>query len=132
MLGELIGEWTGKRVVRRVLPGSVPIIEVSFEESGKVLGVSCMGFGTYTAYPRPDGTMYGEGQGLIASMDGDMVTWKGGGAGKFKPGGAISYRGMVYYQTASQKLGRLNGMAAAFEYEVDAEGKTATKLWEWK
>jgi hypothetical protein len=128
----MIGEMTGKRVLRRVVSSTPLTVEVSWEESGKILGINCMGFGTYTATPRADGTLYGEGQGAVNSMEGDLVAWKGSGIGKFKDKGAISYRGVVYYQTASQKLARLNSMAAVFEYEVDAEGKTATKIWEWK
>ena len=54
------------------------------------------------------------------------------GAGKFEPGGAVSYRGILYFQTASQKLARLNATPGVFEYEVDTEGKTHTKIWEWK
>jgi len=26
----------------------------------------------------------------------------------------------------------LNSVAGVFEYEVDSEGKTQTKVWEWK
>lgn len=47
-------------------------------------------------------------------------------------GGAVSYRGILYFQTASRKLARLNAAPGVFEYEVDAEGKTRTKIWEWK
>ncbi len=132
MLGEQIGEWTGKRVLRRVLSTEPPTVEVTFEESGKILGASAVGFGTYTSVVRPGGSIAGEGQGVVTTMEGDMISWKGSGVGKFKDGGAVSYRGIVYYQTASQKLARLNNMAAVFEYEVDPEGKTATKFWEWK
>ena len=132
MLGELIGEWTGKRILRRVLTTEPPTVEVSFEESGKILGASAVGFGTYTSVVRPDGSIFGQGQGVVTTMDGEMIAWKGSGLGKFKERGAVSYRGMVYYSSASQKLARLNNMAAVFEYEVDPEGKTASKMWEWK
>ena len=132
MLGEQVAEMSGKRVVRRVVSSEPLKVEVSWEESGKVLGMQCVGFGTYASTPRPDGSLYGEGQGAITTLEGDLVTWKGSGLGKFKQGGAIAYRGVVYYQTASPKLARLNGMAAVFEYDVDAESKTATKIWEWK
>lgn len=132
MLGELLGEWTGKRIVRRVLSMEPPTVEVSFEESGKMLGVSASGFGTYTSVVRPDGSIFGEGQGGLFTTDGEMIAWKGSGLGKFKDRGAVSYRGAVYYRTASQKLARLNNVAAVFEYEVDPEGKTSSKMWEWK
>jgi hypothetical protein len=52
--------------------------------------------------------------------------------GKFKEKGALSYRGILYYRTTSQKLARLNSAVGVFEYEDDPEGKTQTKIWEWK
>jgi len=66
------------------------------------------------------------------TQDGDMIIWKGSGVGKFKEKGALSYRGILYYRTTSQKLARLNSAVGVFEYEVDPEGKTQTKIWEWK
>ncbi|MGB6429754.1 MAG: hypothetical protein WBF06_04160 [Candidatus Acidiferrales bacterium] len=132
MLGELIGENTGKRIVRRVLGTNPPTVEVSFEDTGKMLGAATSGFGTYTSVVRADGTIYGEGQGATFTTDGEMASWKASGQGKFGPGGAVSYRGILYFQTASQKLARLNAAPGVFEYEVDTEGKTRTKIWEWK
>lgn len=54
------------------------------------------------------------------------------GSEKFLGGGAVSYRGALYYETQSEKWKRLNTIAAVFEYEVDGEGNTRTKTWEWK
>jgi hypothetical protein len=132
MLGELIGETTGRRLVRRALSVDPPTVEVSFEDSGKMLGGNVNGFGTYSSVVRNDGSIYGEGQGVMVTQDGEMISWKGSGVGKFKEKGAVSYRGILYYQTASQKLARLNSAPGVFEYEVDPEGKTQTKVWEWK
>ena len=132
MLGELLGETTGKRILRRVLSVDPPNVEVSFEEGGKMLGVNANGFGTYSSVVSNDGSIHGVGQGVIMTQDGDMISWKGSGVGKFKERGAVSYRGILYYRTNSQKLARLNNAAGVFEYEVDPEGKTQTKVWEWK
>jgi hypothetical protein len=132
MLGELIGENTGKRIVRRVLSTTPPTVEVTFEDAGTMLGIATTGMGTYTSVVRPDATIYGEGQGAIFTADGEMVAWKASGQGKFGPGGAVSYRGILYFQTTSQKLARLNAAPGVFEYEIDPEGKTKTKIWEWK
>jgi hypothetical protein len=132
MLGEPLGETTGKRIARRVLSTEPPTVEVSFEDSGKILGINATGFGTYTAVVRADGTIIGEGAGVTTTQDGEMVSWKGSGLGKFKEHGAISYRGILYYRTASEKLARLNSVAGIFEYEVDPQGNTHTKIWEWK
>ena len=81
---------------------------------------------------RPDGKLYGEGQGVIMTEDGGGATWKGTGIGTFGPGGSLSYRGIVYYQTASESLQDINGVAAVFEYEVDGAGNTRGEFWEWK
>jgi|ERR1700733_3855856 len=132
MLGEQIGETKGKRLVRRVVSIDPPTAEVSFEDSGHMFGIPTTGFGTYTSVIRPDGSLYGEGQGLTMTQDGEAVTWKGTGSGKFGPGGSVSYRGMLFFQTTSQKLARLNNACGAFEYEVDPSGSTVSKMWEWK
>jgi hypothetical protein len=107
-------------------------VEVSFEDDGKLLGVGVHEIGTYWSEARPDGSLYGEGQGVVMTQDGEGATWKGQGVGKFLEGGAVSYRGAVYYTTASAKLARLNTVAGIFEFHVDREGNTTTKIWEWK
>ena len=132
MLGEQISETIGKRIVRRVLSTEPPTVEVTFEDSGKVLGVSTTGMGTYTSVVHPDGSIDGEGEGLIQTEDGELLAWKGTGVGKFGAAGAVSYRGMLFFQTASKKLARLNNACGAFEYEVDPTGATISKVWEWK
>jgi hypothetical protein len=132
MLGNQIGETKGKRLVRRVLSVNPPTAEVSFEDSGQMLGINVTGMGTYTSVVRPDGSILGQGQGLSMTDDGESVTWTGSGLGKFGPGGSVSYRGMLFYQTTSTKLAALNNTCAAFEYEVDSSGQTTAKSWEWK
>ena len=134
MLGEQIGESRGKRTGRRVLSVDGGFkVEVAFESVGKLLGIDVNEIATYWSASRPDGTLYGEGQGVIIGQDGSNATWKGQGVGKFTgSGAAVSYRGAVYYNSASPKLARLNNVAAVFEFEVDAQGNTHTKSWEWK
>jgi len=131
MLGELISETTGKRLVRRVTSIDPPTAEVSFEDSGTTLGIPTTGMGTYTSTVRPDGSIYGHGQGISMTADGDGITWTGTGLGKFGPGGAVSYRGMLFFQTTSPKLAHLNNACGAFEYEVDPSGATHSKVWAW-
>src|SRR5277367_2784759 len=132
MLGDLISETKGKRLVRRVLSVDPPTAEVSFEDSGHILGVPVTGMGTYTSIVAADGTIHGDGQGMNMTQDGEAITWTGTGVGRFGPGGSVSYRGMLFFRTTSQKLARLNGACGAFEYEVDASGSTTSKVWEWK
>jgi hypothetical protein len=132
MIGEQISETKGKRLVRRVLSVNPPSAEVSFEDSGTLLGIAATGIGTYTSSIRADGSLFGQGQGISTTQDGEAVTWTGTGVGKFGAGGAVSYRGMLFFQTTSQKLARLNNACGAFEHDVDASGNTVSKIWEWK
>jgi hypothetical protein len=132
MLGDLIAESTGKRIVRRVLGINPVTVEVTFEDSGNMLGIATTGMGTYTSVIGLDGSIFGEGHGLISTQEGEAVVWKGSGKGKILPGGAISYRGILYYQTTSSKLAKLNAAPGVFEYDIDPEGKTRSKVWEWK
>jgi hypothetical protein len=132
MLGEQVGETKGKRLVRRVISVDPPTAEVSFEDSGQLLGVRVTGMGTYTSVIQADGAVHGQGQGISMTEDGEAVTWMGTGIGKFGPGGSISYRGMLFNRTTSGKLAQLNNACVAFEYDVDASGNTVSKMWEWK
>jgi len=51
--------------------------------------------------------MIAQSKHAFATLDGDIVTWKGLGVGRFQAGGV-------------------------FEFEVDANGTTSSKIWEWK
>ena len=134
MLGEKIGETSGKITSQRVLRtlGGDPKMETSFQASGSILGTDIKETGTYCTVVRPDGTLYGEGQGVMILKDGKMATWTGHGVGAMKKAGTASYRGAVYYQTMPPRWSRLNKVAVVFEYAVDAEGNTRSDFSEWK
>ena len=134
MLGDKIRESTGKVTARRVLPnpGGGPKIETSFEASGRLLGMKETETGTYVTVVRPDGSLFGEGQGISMGKGGELATWVGQGVGTIKKDGTVSYRGALYYQTSAPAWSRLNSVAAIFEYEVDAQGNSRTQAWEWK
>ncbi|RZT93833.1 hypothetical protein [Rivibacter subsaxonicus] len=133
MLGERIGESKGQVISQRVLPSDGgPKMETSFRTQGTLLGVGTSETGTYWSRLRPDGTLYGEGQGIVMSAEGDAATWVGQGVGTLKKDGSASYRGAVYVQTASPKWAGLNSIACVYEYELDAQGATRSQLYEWK
>jgi hypothetical protein len=133
MLGEKIGETSGKITSQRVLRtlGGDPKMETSFQASGSILGTDVKETGTYCTVMRPDGTLYGEGQGVMILKDGKMATWTGHGVGTMKKDGTASYRGAVYYPIMPPRWSRLNKVAVVFEYAVDAEGNTRSDFSEW-
>jgi hypothetical protein len=73
MLGEKIGGTSGKITSQRVLPnlGGGPKMETSFQANGSILGTNVKETGTYWTVVRPDGTLYGEGQGVMITKDGE-------------------------------------------------------------
>ncbi len=135
MLGEQLGEASGKITATRVLPsdGPTPKLEVSFQGRGKILGVDVDNFGTVIQTIRPRGVLYGEAQTVAITTDGEVATWTGFGVGRptgHVPAGTMGVCGSI--QTASEKLARLNTVANVIEYHVDENGNYAWKMWEWK
>jgi hypothetical protein len=135
MLGELISEETGQITGLRVLPDEVHArkVEVSFQQNGTLLGLHVSDIGTYISVTRPDGSLFGEGQGITLTEDGEAAAWRGQGVGRLTGQGmAVTYRGAIYYETTSDRLARLNDIALVYEYEADESGKISTKSYEWK
>lgn len=131
MLGQQIEEGRGKRTGRRVIATEPHIkVEASVEETAKFLGTDGMSIITYVSYIKPDGSLHGEGDGVFASLGGDMVTWRGTGVGRFGPDGSIQYCGSVSFTTTSEKLAPLNAVSGVFQWEIDAQGNTHSKIWE--
>jgi hypothetical protein len=132
MLGDQIGEETGKVTGFRVLDEAGPKVEVSIQTKGKILGGDYQGRTTYWSKMQAGGFLYGEGQGMYMTPDGSMAVWKGQGTGKLTPGGGASYRGALHFTNATGKLARLAGTVGVFEHSTDANDNVASKVWEWK
>lgn len=134
MLGDLIGEEQGQIAVQRVVAGDhglPPAVETTFRASGQLLGVAVNDMGTYTGRLRADGTLSGEGQGVLMGAEGH-ATWSGIGVGQFTEGGGVSWRGAIVYSTDSPAFAGLRGVAGVFEFETDSAGTATGKLWAWK
>src|SRR4029453_14108395 len=134
MLGHKIGNVTGKVVLRRVLAAgpSAARTESTQQGAGTLLGVDFRENSTYESELRPDGTLYGSGQGIYMGSGGEMATWIGQGVGPFTKGGGLSFRGALYIYSTSAKWQRLNSVAGLFEYDADADGNYKGTLIEWK
>jgi len=134
MLGKKIGEEKGRITGRRVLRNDdlTSRIESSQQGTGEILGKKYTTMSTYWSVMRNSGTLYGEGQGMLMTEDGESMTWLGQGIGVPKKKGGVSFRGAIYFDTSSKKLSALNSMAVLFEYEVDEEGNFTSQLYEWK
>jgi hypothetical protein len=107
MLGEKIGEETGMGSSTRVLanPGGGPRLETTFQASGSLLGVSATDTGTYVATMRADGSLFGDGQGIVMGKGGELAAWSAQGVGAPKKDGSVAFRGASYSQSTSPALG---------------------------
>ena len=133
MLGEKIGHESGTITSRRVLSvDGPPTVEISFAAEGEILGVTHRTLGTYSSQVRSDGTIFGQGQGLLMGAGGEMATWKGSGVGTFNDQGGTDFRGAIYYHSASTAWAQLDKVAGVFEYSEKADGSTRAEVWEWR
>ena len=134
MLGEILCEETGTITGIRVLSSDERgvKVEVDLQTQGQILGVEEKSIWTYWSITRADGSLYGEGKGFMTTKDGDVLHLTGSGSAKaVEPDGTVNYRGVIYFQTASEKFSKLNGAAGVMEYTADGEGNTVLKVWEW-
>ena len=78
MLGDVIYEMTGKKVGWRVLPPDDlgPRMEISYQGTGKMLGVETTETGTYTAVARPNGTFFADAQGISIANNGKLYFFR--------------------------------------------------------
>jgi hypothetical protein len=134
MLGEKIGEEQGQVIGTRVVSveGGSAAVEVTFQGTGTVYGETVTDMGTYLSEMRPDGTLFGGGQGVITTAGGASATWHGEGIGRMTGPGSASYRGAIYYETTSAAFTSLTTVACLFEFDTDESGKVHGTLYEWK
>ena len=134
MLGDVIFEMTGKKVGWRVLPPDElgPRMEISYQGTGKMLGVETTETGTYTAVARPNGTFFADAQGISIADNGGIISWTGQGIGIPDGKGKVSYRGVIFFDSTSPTFSQLSTVTGISEYEVNEDGPLFGKVWEWK
>jgi hypothetical protein len=131
MLGPQIGAGQGKRTGRRIIATQPYLqIEATVEEQGTLLGIQGLNIITYRASIKPDGSLDGQGEGAFATPDGEIVTWRGIGVGRFVEGGAMNYCGSLSYTTSAEKFQKLNAISGVFQWSIDAEGNTHSQIFE--
>jgi hypothetical protein len=136
MLGEKIGEEHGRVITRRILPGDdyrYVKMEITIETQITIYGVEGMNIGTYTVFERVPGQLYGEGQGVVQTMDGQGAIWNGHGVGHME-GDKVAIAAAVAFQAPAEgPLSRLNGVMCLAEHYAALDGSTAdSNLFEWK
>jgi hypothetical protein len=134
-LGDQLGESSAKISGTKVLAseGQHVKMEVSFQGRGTMLGEEIADYGTYWQTLRSGGVIYGEGNVVWLTNDGESIRWWGFGVGRPTgppPAGHFAVCGSA--QTESQRFIRLKSVATLTEYDADEEGNYHWTLWKWK
>ena len=135
MLGEQIRELVGEITSQRILDieHGLPKIEATVNASGKMNNIDVTSIITYWNIRRPDGSLYGEGQGVMMTTEGDVITSRAQGLGKTDKTGVTRWLGSIFYTSShTVRLAFLNNLVAVFDTEVDSNGHVREKIWEWK
>ena len=133
MLGELIGETTGKMTGQRVIDLEGPTIETNVSSIGTLKGVAVTETLTFVSGPTSKGVIHGLGKGVVNTKDGQIATFTGEGIGRFDSAGVLKWRGALFCHTNSEgSLQFLDNMVGVFESNVDALGNFTDRIWEWK
>ncbi|MGC1932038.1 MAG: hypothetical protein WA667_23955 [Candidatus Nitrosopolaris sp.] len=145
MLGELILEHKGITSSLRVLDAALQKREITVIAKGRIKEIEIDFLVTYWNIRRDDGTLYGEGQGIISNKENNeavaIVTEYGIGRTAYYK---VVWRGSAFYRTTintnsssysknSKKLSSiLDNTVGIFETDVDESGNVTQKVWEWK
>ena len=134
MLGDMIGELTGKTVGQRIPRGygGDLKLERTIQVEGKLLGTKVTFIATSWSKERPNGGMYTKGHGMMMTESGERAILKGSGISIPSKGQGMSIRGARYLQTSGKELSRLNNVALLFEIEIAPDGMVTDRMWEWK
>ena len=128
-----VSKLIGQRVVSTA-NGIAPQIEYTNIENGIIKGVgNVTNLQTWTDTSRSPRIIYGVGQGVITTADGqDMATWIGYGLGRSNINGTITYHDIILFNTNSTGklafLKNLEGLSIASENG----NKIIQKIYEWK
>lgn len=128
-----VSKLIGQRVVSTA-NGITPQIEYTNIENGIIKGVgNVTNLQTWTDTSRSPRIIYGVGQGVITTADGqDMATWIGYGIGRSNINGTTTYHDIILFNTNSTgRLAFLKNIEGLHIAEADGNKRT-TKIYEWK
>jgi hypothetical protein len=109
-----------------------PIFENSYVAHGMLRGnIPVTNIGTIKVTIRPGAISFGEGQGVITNVNGDVATWTSHGLGHLSQGKVIVIGSVILKTSSTGNLAFLNNMVGVFRQIVDqSNGNVDSKVWE--
>jgi hypothetical protein len=115
-----------------------PKIEVSFAGNGTINGtMNVMDIGTIWTFPTNNtsqNTLYSEGQGVLTTQQGEIVTYTQQATGQITPEGRVVFQGSMFFKALSPtgQLASLNNQMGIYNYESDLAGNAERQVWKWR
>ena len=107
--------------------------ETAEQRPESVLRLEATWLATTVSTPMPNGIVTDEGNGVITTVDGDVVVLKKSGIGWLAgKGRRASRRGACFHNTQWQRFACLNKAVGMHEFESDEKGDWTIRIWEWK
>jgi hypothetical protein len=132
-IGNQIYQERGAVTTQRVIDVDIgPIFENSYVAHGMLRGnIPVTNIGTIKVTIRPGAISFGEGQGVITNMNGDVATWTSHGLGHLSQGKVIVIGSVILKTSSTGNLAFLNNMIGVFRQIVDqSNGNVDSKVWE--
>lgn len=76
--------------------------------------------------------IYGQGQGVLQSKEGEEATYTFQFIGSLKEGGQQPHGSWFIYTNSTGKMAFLNNMVGITHSEIGKDGEFYTKVWKWK
>jgi hypothetical protein len=132
-IGNQFYQERGAVTTQRVIDVNIgPIFENSYVAHGMLRGnIPVTNIGTIKVTIRPGAISFGEGQGVITNMNGDVATWTSHGLGHLSQGKVIVIGSVILKTSSTGNLAFLNNMVGVFRQIVDqSNGNVDSKVWE--
>lgn len=134
MLGEMIGECTGKVAGIRVISteGQETKLEVSLQGQGTLLGQAIADFGTLVQSVRSGAVLSGDAHHVMMTANGEAADWSGGGVGQRTGTGFKStWGGYGRFDSPHGALEPLEAVVTVIEFDVEEDGSYRWRMWTW-
>ena len=82
--------------------------------------------------PLSNELIYGQGQGVLQSKDGEEATYTFQFIGSLKEGGQPPHGSWYIYTNSTGKMAFLNNMVGITHSEIGKDSEFYTKVWKWK
>lgn len=82
--------------------------------------------------PLSNELVYGQGQGVLQSKDGEEATYTFQFIGSLKEGGQLPHGSWFIYTNSTGKMAFLNNMVGITHSEIGQDSTFSTKVWKWK